>query len=86
MRFVQDVSRSRSLPLRSRLIHLDVRTAIFAHTVENMESTAALEARHPFRGTGTPEDLVGSAIFLASDDAAWVTGINLSVDGGYTAQ
>lgn len=51
-----------------------------------MESTAALEARHPFRGTGTPEDLVGSAIFLASDDAAWVTGINLSVDGGYTAQ
>lgn len=65
---------------------LDVRTAIFAHTVENMESTAALEARHPFRGTGTPEDLVGSAIYLASDDAAWVTGINLSVDGGYTAQ
>jgi NAD(P)-dependent dehydrogenase (short-subunit alcohol dehydrogenase family) len=30
--------------------------------------------------------VAGAAYFLASDDAAWVTGIALPVDGGYTAR
>lgn len=51
-----------------------------------MESVEALDARHPLRGVGRPEDLVGAAIFLASADSAWVTGVNLPVDGGYLAQ
>ena len=33
---------------------------------------------------GIPEDLVGAAVFLASDASAFVTGIGLPVDGGYT--
>lgn len=45
---------------------------------------AVVEAQHPFKGLGTPQDIARAAVFLASDDAAWVTGIGLPVDGGYT--
>jgi 3-oxoacyl-[acyl-carrier protein] reductase len=40
----------------------------------------------PLRRVGTPEDMAGPAVFLASDDAAWMTGQSLVVDGGFTAQ
>ena len=31
---------------------------------------------------GTPEDIAGAALFLVSDDAAWITGSSLVIDGG----
>ena len=34
---------------------------------------------------GTPEDVAGLAVFVASDDAAWLTGVDILLDGGYTA-
>jgi NAD(P)-dependent dehydrogenase (short-subunit alcohol dehydrogenase family) len=43
------------------------------------------EANTPQARLGTPEDLVGAAIFLASPAAAFVTGQILYVDGGFTA-
>ena len=36
-------------------------------------------------GIGTPEDIAKMAVFLASDDAAWITGSVFNVDGGYSA-
>lgn len=42
-----------------------------------------LEDTHPL-GFGQPEDLAGPAWFLCSDDSRWITGVDLSVDGGYT--
>jgi NAD(P)-dependent dehydrogenase (short-subunit alcohol dehydrogenase family) len=39
-------------------------------------------ARTPLGRVGRPADVVGAAIFLASDEAAFVTGITLYVDGG----
>ena len=47
---------------------------------------AALEKMHPLGGTGTPEQVAKIAVFLASDDVEWVTGVNLPVDGGHVIQ
>lgn len=44
----------------------------------------ALERAIPFGRLGQPEDVVGAVLFLASDDAAFVTGQVLSVSGGLT--
>ena len=38
--------------------------------------------RIPLRRVGRPADVVNAAVFLASDEASWITGINLVVDGG----
>jgi NAD(P)-dependent dehydrogenase (short-subunit alcohol dehydrogenase family) len=40
----------------------------------------------PMGRVGTPDDLAGPAVFLASDDAAYVTGVVISVDGGLLVQ
>ncbi|GGH33567.1 SDR family NAD(P)-dependent oxidoreductase [Microbacterium album] len=40
--------------------------------------------RTPLGGVGQPADVVSAAVFLASDEASWITGINLVVDGGST--
>ena len=37
---------------------------------------------HPIRRLGTPEDVAHAALFLVSDQAAWITGIILDVAGG----
>jgi NAD(P)-dependent dehydrogenase (short-subunit alcohol dehydrogenase family) len=42
-------------------------------------------AKHPLNRISTPEEIARAALFLASDDASFVTGISLSVDGGRTA-
>jgi NAD(P)-dependent dehydrogenase (short-subunit alcohol dehydrogenase family) len=43
------------------------------------------EALHPLGRFGQPEDIAGMAVFLASDEARWITGAAMPVDGGYTA-
>lgn len=39
-------------------------------------------ARIPLGRVGRPADIVNAALFLASDEASWITGVNLVVDGG----
>lgn len=39
----------------------------------------------PLRRIGKPEDIAYCALYLASDEASWVTGANINVDGGTTA-
>lgn len=64
----------------------DTRTAIFEETTTHMTPLEVLEERHPFGGPGVPSDIAKIAVVLASEDASWVTGVNLPVDGGYTAR
>lgn len=49
------------------------------------EERAAFARSHPIGRFGTPEDIAGLALYLASEEAAWVTGASYVVDGGYTA-
>lgn len=45
-----------------------------------------LKALHPMGRLGRAEEVARTVLFLASDDASFVTGSSLLVDGGYTAQ
>jgi NAD(P)-dependent dehydrogenase (short-subunit alcohol dehydrogenase family) len=40
---------------------------------------------HPLGRLGAPRDLADAFVYLASDEAAWVTGIALPVDGGLSS-
>jgi NAD(P)-dependent dehydrogenase (short-subunit alcohol dehydrogenase family) len=44
-----------------------------------------LSRLYPLGRVGEPEDIAAAVAFLASDDAAWITGITLPVDGGILA-
>jgi len=45
-----------------------------------------VEALHPMGRIGTPADIAAAAVFLASDESAWITGTPLIVDGGLLAR
>jgi NAD(P)-dependent dehydrogenase (short-subunit alcohol dehydrogenase family) len=49
------------------------------------EATQRKLAAIPLRRRGDPQDLAGPAIFLASDESDYVTGVVMTVDGGFTA-
>lgn len=46
----------------------------------------ALEALHPLGRIGEPDDIAYGVLYLASDESKFVTGAELVIDGGYTAQ
>jgi len=46
----------------------------------------AVDALHPLGHMGEPDDIAWAAVYLASDEAKFVTGAELVVDGGYTAR
>ena len=50
------------------------------------DALEALAASHPIGRLGRPEELAKAVLFLASDDASFVTGSAMYVDGGQTAK
>ena len=48
------------------------------------ERRAAMEAATPLGRLGAPADIVGAVAFLASDDAGFITGTDLRIDGGWS--
>ena len=61
------------------------RTALNQKLLDESERGKELKMRTPMGRFGKTEELVGAAIFLASDASAFVTGEILVVDGGFFA-
>jgi len=59
-----------------------IETSLTRRLVEIPEERAKLTALHPIGRIGTPEDMAGIAVFLASDESAFATGAHFHVDGG----
>ena len=78
----------RGLPIRVNMVHPGaIRTPMYnrykfsgADTPENIETNFA--ATHPMNRIGEPEEVARAVVFLASDEASFTTGCDLTVDGG----
>lgn len=61
------------------------RTDLNANLLDNSERGKELLMRTPMKRFGRAEELVGTAVFLASDAASFITGQSIVVDGGFLA-
>lgn len=61
-----------------------VRTPLIEELVADPDTEGDLLAGTPIGRLGIPEDLVGMAVFLASDESSFATGATFTVDGGLT--
>ena len=61
-----------------------VRTDFARALWENPERLAQVEEHYPLRRIGEPDDIAGTAVFLASDAGRYITGQTIVVDGGGT--
>jgi len=62
----------------------NVLTPLLDGTV-SQEVQQELASKHPMKRLGTPEEIASAAVYLASDASQFMTGVLLSVDGGWTA-
>ena len=65
-------------------------TSMVQHFVDESgapeETKTAVAALHPLGHLGDPDDIAWGCVYLASDEAKFVTGSELVIDGGYTAR
>jgi NAD(P)-dependent dehydrogenase (short-subunit alcohol dehydrogenase family) len=62
-----------------------VRTPLLDPIMGDEQRLRRLTSLHPIGRLGMPEDVANAVLFLASGESAWITGIALPVDGGFTA-
>ncbi|SIT86915.1 SDR family NAD(P)-dependent oxidoreductase [Microbacterium sp. RU33B] len=60
-------------------------TPLVAAITDDPEARAAIVSRIPIGRAGTPADVAGIMVYLASDDGAFATGATFQVDGGMTS-
>ena len=63
-----------------------IETDMTANVRESQEYKDFIVDLHPIGRMGQPDEIASAAAFLASDDASFITGIVLPVDGGYTSR
>ncbi len=91
---IRSFARTMSTELLERKIRVNsiapgpIETPIFdkiglpSEMVPDLKSGFAAE--NPMKRMGTPEEVAKAALFLASNDSSYITGVNLTVDGGVT--
>lgn len=85
--------RALAIELARRKVRVNCLSPGLVHTEMTRQSLALLsadhvqkiEAAHPL-GTGQPEDVGRAAVFMLAPGTRWITGADLAVDGGFTAQ
>ncbi len=83
---------ARSLALEYAADNIRVNTVspgyVMTPLLENLDAQAIerLVSLHPLGRLGKPSEVAKAIVFLASDDASFITGTSLLVDGGYTAR
>lgn len=71
--------------IRCNIIHPGMVDTPLQAPYLNADSKKSIGDSLPMKRLGKPEDIAHAALFLASDEAAWVTGSELVVDGGFIA-
>jgi len=73
--------------IRCNSVHPGViETPMTARMLASAEGRQRSIARHPLGRLGQPEDVAYGVLYLASDESSFVTGSELVIDGGLTAQ
>ncbi|HTO56411.1 MAG TPA: SDR family NAD(P)-dependent oxidoreductase [Pseudomonadales bacterium] len=86
---VEMLSRNAALELAPKRVRINTISPGLTDTplTAAMHNIAGVEGaymdRIPMKRWGTPDDMAAAALFLASDDAGYITGSNLFVDGGW---
>jgi 3(or 17)beta-hydroxysteroid dehydrogenase len=80
----------RDYPIRVNSVHPGVTsTPMFEDVMDTMPdpqaARAAVTASHPMKRIGQPAEIASAILFLASDEASFITGVALPVDGGFCA-
>jgi NAD(P)-dependent dehydrogenase (short-subunit alcohol dehydrogenase family) len=85
---VRSFARCWTTELRHRQIRVNaispgpIETPIFSTAELTQEQINEFVADVPMRRMGTPDEVANAAVFLASEDSSYVTGIDLCIDGG----
>ncbi|MEU3602737.1 glucose 1-dehydrogenase [Streptomyces sp. NPDC006798] len=83
-----DLARTLAAELAPRGIRVNavspgyIETEMFHQAIPTAEEAAEIRRRVPLGRIGTSDEVAGVVAFLASDDASYVTGVDLLVDGG----
>jgi 3-oxoacyl-[acyl-carrier protein] reductase len=59
-----------------------VETYNLTNSISTPEKRKMAETRTPLQRLGQPDDIAGAAVYLASDEASWLTGTEIRVSGG----
>jgi NAD(P)-dependent dehydrogenase (short-subunit alcohol dehydrogenase family) len=63
-----------------------IRSPMIEPYLLDKQAKKTLESSFPLRRIGDPEDISGAVVYLCSDDAKWITGTVITVDGGMSAK